>query len=580
MYQPRRLPTEGWARALRTRPTAPSSRPAAAVSALVPGPAPVPWVPSAPAGPYDPSIVAASSITALPAPADTRRLGAPPRTRPLLTVKSPRRALLLAFALGISADILFYGKALGVSVPLFVLLFTGGLFALGWAEGVRPAPRNLWVLAPLFFFASMVFIRANAFLTFMNVSATAVLLGLLVYFYAGGRLTSLGLFGYWLTPLVAWANSLVVAKPVVSSGVNMRTVRERGVKPLAPVLRGVVLALPVLFVFTILLSSADTVFAEYVGDFLQFKFFNIAPDLGWHIALVAAVAWVVAGAFAYGLRPHDPTYAEADLPGAMQRPRRMGAVEAATVLVSVNLLFLFFVGIQFAYLFNDRAAITMDDSLYKLYARRGFGELVFVSILTLGLILFLRFLARHDTPRQTRIFNALSTHLVGLTLVILISAWMRMLNWEAVADYIYTEKRLYVRVFIAWLAFTLVWFVLTMWTRPARFAIGVFVAVLGFAATLNVMNPDVDVVEYNMERAKITGEIYVPYLNGLSEDAIPALVSALDQVPQANRREVAVGLWDRLERLYSDPSWKGWQSYHLARWQAFDALYQQRQKYP
>src|SRR5207248_10799519 len=132
-------------------------------------------------------------------------------------------------------------------------------------------------------------------------------------------------------------------------------------------------------------------------------------------------------------------------PGSLlPAPRLLGAVEANTVLIAVNLLFLAFVVVQFAYLFSGRTLTTLEDSNYKHYARKGFGELIAVSVLTLGMILALRWLARHDTEGQTRIFNALSTLMIGLSLVILTSAWLRMFYWEEVADYIATALRLYV----------------------------------------------------------------------------------------------------------------------------------------
>src|SRR4051812_4405047 len=71
------------------------------------------------------------------------------RERPALFVSSAGRVLVVAFLLGWSFDALFYGKALGISVPIFALLLTGALFALGRVEGVRPALSNAWLVLPL-----------------------------------------------------------------------------------------------------------------------------------------------------------------------------------------------------------------------------------------------------------------------------------------------------------------------------------------------------------------------------------------------------------------------------------------------
>ena len=60
----------------------------------------------------------------------------------------------------------------------------------------------------------------------------------------------------------------------------------------------------------------------------------------------------------------------------MVRAISLGLIEVATLLISVDLLFLVFVWIQFAYLFGGQANITLEGYTYAEYARRGFFELL------------------------------------------------------------------------------------------------------------------------------------------------------------------------------------------------------------
>src|SRR5690348_6607192 len=69
---------------------------------------------------------------------------------------SPLRTMGVAVLLGLAADALFYGKSLGISFPLFVGLFVAALFGVARLDGVQVMRRNLWLLAPLGFFATMV----------------------------------------------------------------------------------------------------------------------------------------------------------------------------------------------------------------------------------------------------------------------------------------------------------------------------------------------------------------------------------------------------------------------------------------
>ncbi len=492
-------------------------------------------------------------------------------------VHSPARILLVALALGWSVDLLFYGKFLGLSFPLFVLLLMIALFGLGWREGVHPARRNIWLLAPLIFFASTVFVRANPFLTFLNVVTSLTLLGLIAHFYAAGRPARLGLIGFPLVLLCTGGNALIRPAPLVSASVNLGVVRGRGGRNLMPVARGLLLALPVLLLFTALLASADLVFARYVRDILTF---DIRPDLLEWIgrgSIILISAWFLAGSLDYGLSRSAVSPEPGLLDRALDRLGRLvslGFVEAATLLTSVNVLFLSFVAVQFTYFFGGRANITFEGYTYAEYARRGFFELVVVSVLTLGLILGLRELTRHETGQRARVLNGLNSLMVGLVLVILASAFQRLRLYEAA--YGYTQLRLYSHVFMVWLALVFIWFLVTLWRQPDWFAIGAFVAVMGFLATLNIINPDAFIVRQNLARYQATGKLDAYYLTTLSEDAVPALVRALDQTSGDEQTVLGRHLDHRLQRMDESTRWRSWPSFHLARRRAYALLAQHR----
>jgi hypothetical protein len=219
----------------------------------------------------------------------------------MIRIKSPARILLVALALGWSVDLFFYGKALGISVPLFMLLLMVALFGLGWLEGVRPVRRNLWLLAPLIFFASMVFVRANPFVAFLNVVASLALLGLIAHFYAAGCPQRLGLMGYPIVLLRTAGNALVRPAPLVSASLDLDAARKRGSRNLLPVIRGLLLALPVLVIFTLLLASADLIFADYLEDLFSLEILPDLLELLWRGVIVLGAAWFLAGGLAYAL---------------------------------------------------------------------------------------------------------------------------------------------------------------------------------------------------------------------------------------------------------------------------------------
>jgi hypothetical protein len=521
-----------------------------------------------------PQVVAAATADTTHGPGVPVTAGAGLGTGALYTssASSSARLLLTALALGLVADFLFYAKSLGVSVPIFVSTFLVALLILPRLQGVRAIHANLWLLVPTLFFAVMTFVRANATLTLLNLAATILLLSLMVFFYAAGRVERLGLLGY---PAVA---ALVGTGAIIKGGESARgvgkAVRRRGWRfgVAVPVLRGIVVALPILFVFAGLLAAADTVFQRFLSDFFNLRIIEDLPETLSHLFFILVVAWLVAGGLLIAISrgdAHQLTAAHAQLPGVLRQQSLLGFVEGATILGLVNLLFAVFAWIQFSNIFFGQPT-GMPFEEYRNYVRRGFGELLVVCVLTIGLILSVRLFARTNTPRQALILKGLSTVMVVLTFVMLVSAYMRMDAWEAVQFYINTQVRIYVRAFIVWLGIVFGWLAFTMWFRRDRFAVGAFLAALGFLATINMANPDADVAAYNLKR---NDELSIRYLDLLSEDAVPVLVKGFEQTNDiVIHNSLGNHLAQRLAAMEEDPNLQNWQSFHLARSEAYHLL--------
>jgi hypothetical protein len=483
---------------------------------------------------------------------------------------APARILVAALTLGVSVDLLFYGRALGISVLVFALLLVGALFGLGRLEGVLPVRSNLWLVPPLLYFAAMVGVRANPFVTSLNLAAGIMLVALLAYFYAGGRVVMLGVAGYPLVVLKAFGAAITQAVPVLPEAVDMQGIRQRGLPRLAPMLRGLLLGMPVLLVFTCLLASADVIFASYLVSLVQLDFLLSLDEFTARVFIVLFASWLLAGLLAYALRRGPAATSAQGASGAGPQSLSIGFVETATILVLVNALFLVFGWVQVAYLFGGQANITVEGFTYADYARRGFFELVTVSVMTLPLILALQRVTWRETRAQVRALNLLSSLMVGLVLLLLASALQRMLLYEDA--YGYTELRLFVKVFETWLAVVFVWLAVTLWIRPRRFAIGCFLGAIGFLVTLNAVNPDALIARQNLARYRQTGQLDVRYLSQLSEDVVPELLPALDYVTDREGRLLRHDLLARLQHMNTQSSWKSAPSFNLSRWEAYALL--------
>jgi hypothetical protein len=333
----------------------------------------------------------------------------------------------------------------------------------------------------------------------------------------------------------------------------------------------VLLAVPVLFVFTLLLSAADSVFEGYVSDVMRLDFLKEAPTAFMRLTTILISAWLLAGAMLTAIASKAAGNSDGGAPTtalAGKAGRGLSFTEGAVVMGLVNALFAVFAWVQFTVLFSGEAARTMHFETYREYVRRGFGELLLVALLTMALILGIRRAMRPLTEGQDRSIKLLSTGLIGLALVMLVSAFMRMVVWEGIQFYINTQTRIFVRLFIVWLGALFVWMLFTTWRRRDRFAIGAFLAAVGFLVTANLANPEADVAAYNLRR---NDELSTRYLHLLSDDAVPALVAGLDTTEGAVRNELERYLGIRLAeteraRVCGGPDW---QSYHVTRENAY-----------
>jgi hypothetical protein len=513
------------------------------------------------------------------------------KVRALPELPAGWRVLGIALVLGIAADVLFYRQAIGLSAPIFAALVIGGMLLAFMAEP-RTMPqvrRNLWLALPVLFFATMVFLRDEPFMSFLNIAASLLLLGLMFFTLGTNSLRRLTVMAYPVSILVGGILAAFSAIPLAGF-VMAHLLRRRGnMGALARVGVGLIIALPIVLVFAALFAAADAVFAKALRTVFSFDLWKNLPDLAGQAVWIGFVAWLCAGALLMGLSRARQAPGGLSLEKPIVPIFRLGFVEAATVLACVNALFAVFVAIQFTYLFGGYANITFDGFTFAEYARRGFFELLAVAVLTMGLLLLLDWIARRDTPRQVTGMKALSLLLVALVLVILASAFQRMSLYESA--YGYTSLRVYTHWFMLWMAAFFVLKATAIATERGQiFAFGGFLSLMVALAGFNLLNPDAFIAEQNIQRYLATGQLTsepasgtsrtarldTVYLTDMSADAVPVIMAHFAELRGAERQRVGGAMRFQMDDLYRRMINATWPSYNLARKQAIDALLAQR----
>ena len=473
--------------------------------------------------------------------------------------------VVVSAALGLIANLLFFDKAPGVSFPIFTILALAGLFLVAKQQNYVVPRTALYMVPPLLFFSSMVFVRANETLAFCNIVLTLYLFTLLVRLTARPRLGSYVLRDYLRMVLEMPIDALGRVGETFRGLIGQRAFLRKH-KAIPQVVRGVLIAVPVLLIFVGLFASADLVFRGYVDNLFSFE---VNDELvGRAVFFLVAMAAFVGLLGLIGRKPQEPPASGIQAAGGDATPK--GVVETAILFGSLNALFFCFIAVQLAYLFGGADNVIHGNFTYAEYARKGFFELIAAAGLSFLLVLVADRSLLRRAGQHALSFKVLSGALIVQVLIIMVSAFKRLQLYEGA--YGFTSDRLFGHVFIIWLAIVLavLLYKILAEKREHVLAFALFVSVLLFVGSLNAINIDGFVARQNIARYNSTGKLDVQYLQVLSADAIPQVAKLLDAKDAKLRGKVAGLLYQERQELLAHPS--AWQSSNLARSKALHIL--------
>ncbi len=272
----------------------------------------------------------------------------------------------------------------------------------------------------------------------------------------------------------------------------------------------VLIALPVLAVVLWLLASADAVFSS-LFDRLDLSI--LPEDAIARTVRVLILALFLCSAL-YFIREDAP----ARSPLHEVKPRRAALFLPVTALLDI--VYIIFCYIQIKYLFGGAEEASMSGG-WAEYARSGFFQLVYVTLINLGLVLLGTDEARFAS-RGGKLLRGLLGLLLALTAVILASAFWRM------RLYIHAFGMSVLRLLTLWAMAAVCFSILAAAWKLARPGFGFFRAAGVFALVLwcllNLAGPARMIANYNVDRylAGQLSEVDTLYLRQLGYDARPA----------------------------------------------------------
>ena len=280
-------------------------------------------------------------------------------------------------------DVLFWEKRPGISFAIFHRPVPGGRLSAAARPEDPPRPPQPAADPAHRLLRRHVLHPPRTFQQPCSMFALTLLcLALFAVTYRGGQWLAFSFSDYALNLLRLLGSALSlgwseIAAPQAPTGAPSG---KRAPSALWPVLRGLVIALPLILIFGSLLASADLIFAQKLSGLLASLNLQNLGETILRACLILLVAYCLLGVFLHAARRSQPT-----LNTTQTLAPFFGSIEASVILGSILLLFGAFVLIQFQYFFSGQAAISLDGFTYSEYARRGFGELLAVAAFSLVL---------------------------------------------------------------------------------------------------------------------------------------------------------------------------------------------------
>jgi hypothetical protein len=498
--------------------------------------------------------------------------------------------VIISLLTGVIGNLLFYEHPLGINIVFYLVVICVGALTLV-IRFERPInPKNALLVIPVPVFGVLFSLTSSGTLWFFNTLIVGISMFLFLRFlshqvWLGGSWRASILSAFYMG-IIGWLDAPIFMLKLAPRWLLRTNLSEAQLTRITAVVRGILITLPVIILFGLLLGSADVVFGDYLTDTLDFFLPTDLETLIGQLLLVTFLTWLalmgykmmlftepkLGGVFTIGSTP-DAVASEAKQP-----TWQLGRIELAMLLGSINVLFLGFILVQAQYLFGGKANITEQGYTYAEYARRGFFEIVAVSVLVVGVV----FLVRMTSPlslKKHRWYKGVLLLMMVFTLVLLVAAFERLRLY--VEAFGYTRLRLETQVFILALVIFFLVLIYETWQVETRwfFQVGLIIAI-GYVLILNLLPEDHYIAEHNMRRFERTDKIDVFYLTQLSDDAIPAYVELLEStsLEESERYHLQAHLSYRLSQLDLMHEKNDRLGYHFGKQRAWRALDAHRDK--
>lgn len=488
-------------------------------------------------------------------------------------VKNNNRFILAGFFIAWLVDYFFYQKPFGIAFFLWIFISIAALFLFSFLEKTKPHRFSYVLAAAALFLSTGSFTRMEPFTRFATSTGSILLLILLTITFLNGnwfyyRLLDYLLQGFiWLVAILSRPIGLMFQNTKKEADSSMDSQSEGKHKKdfsVWQIVRGFLIVIPILLVMGTLLTNADPIFKQNLEQLFKFTAFDNLEEFLFRLVYVLILGYLFIGVLLNAILPKKIQARPATNQPSF--PKFLGSVETNIVFLSINILFAAFLLVQFRYFFGGEANINVTGFTYAEYARRGFGEILAVAVLTTMVYYFFLSITKLTGKKEQIIFSTLIILIFAQVLIMLVSSYQRLVLYEQA--YGFSRLRTYTHLFLPWLALLIVVImVLEISRRQGHLALSILLVMFGFVVTTLFFNVDGLIAKQNIQRANQSQKegfaLDYFYLSSLSTDAVPQIFQGYQTANPVTKDMLGANLacrWHSFQNTEKRP----WQSFNFS----------------
>lgn len=421
---------------------------------------------------------------------------------------------------------LFFEKSIGLSMLLYALPLVFFIIYILKKNEKEQNFKSKFLIIPIIILASTYFIYNNSFFRAINIFVILGLVGIMILAILKQNalidFTSLGKILYvFFYPLNYIDESLKKVREYIKEKITINISNENKEKT-KKIIKALCITIPLVLIILVLLSSADDIFGNiFINIFIEIAvcFENLMIESLFARILVTICVFVYLISLFYSICFKYENETE----NKIKKIEKIDNFTIKIILACLNVIYLVFCAIQIKSLFLKNVDINYAD-----YARKGFFQLMAVSIINLITIVVAKKSENLGDKKTNRYINSMSIIMVIFTFIILISAAIRMYNYETA--YGYTLLRLLVYCALFTEAILLIPTSLFILDRKIKLVQAYFYIVLFIYIGMNFMNFDNVIAKRNVDRYFETGKIDINYLvYNTGTDAVNQLARIMEK---------------------------------------------------